>query len=205
MVGLPGEVAGCGWEGSGGERFEAGGVGGGGQDGEPAGGGEEPDGGGDGLLHVVDGAKGDTGEAFCQGFGAGCVNGDIGKMKGADGFAEEGRFLVLGLGEGDGDLRTEDGDGETGEAGAGAEVEEIGNVFRNKAGGEDGFEEVAAEDAFVIADGGEVGAGVPFLQEGEVGGEFYRLLFGDGWGAGLREEIVEAVGWGHRGILVASG
>ena len=38
---------------------------------------------------------------------------------------------------------------------------------------EDGFEEVAGEDAVLVADGGEVGAGVPFLEVGEVSGEFF--------------------------------
>ena len=33
-------------------------------------------------------------------------------------------------------------------------------------GAEDGFEEVAAEDAFFVANGGQVGAGVPLLEEG---------------------------------------
>ena len=38
-------------------------------------------------------------------------------------------------------------------------------------GGEEAFAEVAADDLFGVADGGEVGAGVPFEEEVEVEGE----------------------------------
>jgi len=68
-------------------------------------------------------------------------------------------------------------------------------------GAEDGFEEMTAEDAFFVADGGEVGADVPFLEEGQVGGEFPGGFGGEGWVAGFGEELVEAV-CGHREILV---
>jgi len=108
-------------------------------------------------------------------------------------FAEEGGFLVLGFGEGYGDLGAKEGDGDAGKAGSAAEVEEIGNVFRQELGTKDGFEEVAAEDAFFVPDGGEVGFGVPLLEEGEVGGEFFSEFRGQGWVAGFVEELVEAV------------
>ena len=44
-------------------------------------------------------------------------------------------------------------------------------------GAEDGFEEVAAENTFFVADGGEVGAGVPFLKECEIGCEALVLRY----------------------------
>src|SRR5579862_8960453 len=110
--------AGCEWdvrlpvEGVSGEGLEAGSVGGGGEDGEQASGRQELDGGWDGGLHVVDGAEGDAVVAGFQFFGAGAV--DLGSnfwgldAEGANGFAEEGCFLVLGFGEGDGDFGAED-------------------------------------------------------------------------------------------------
>lgn len=183
------DPVGAGWEGVrglpgergrfSGEALQAGGVVGGGEDGEPAGWGEELDGGRDGFGHIVYGAEGDGVEFPGQGFGAGCVYLGVAQVQSAEGFAEEGGFFVLGFGEGDGYLRMEDGDGEPGEAGAGAEIEKTGNVFSKKAGGEDGLEEVAAQDAFFVADGGEVSAGVPFLEQGEVGREFCGLVFGE--------------------------
>jgi hypothetical protein len=36
---------------------------------------------------------------------------------------------------------------------------------------EEAFAEVAADDVFGVADGGEVGAGVPLEEEVEIGGE----------------------------------
>ncbi len=55
---------------------------------------------------------------------------------------------------------------------------------------------MAAEDAFFVADGGEVGFGVPFLEKVDVGGEFLDQVGSEGWVAGGFEELVEAVG-GH--------
>lgn len=157
---------------------------------------EEGDSDGEGLCHLVDGAEGDAVVAVGEGFRAGGVHLGVREGEGADGFTKEGGFFVLRLGESDGELGAEDGDGQPGEAGAGAEVEEGGDAVGEGAGGEDGLEEVAAEDAFFITDGGEIGAGVPLLEEGEVGGELVQLLGGQRRAAGLFEELVEAVG--HR-------
>ena len=96
-----------------------------------------------------------------EGFGAGGP--DLGgKGECADGLAEEGGFLVLGFGEGDAPGGVEELDGEAGEAGSGAKVEEGGfEGLRGKLeAGEEGFAEVALDDGFRVADGGEVGAGV---------------------------------------------
>ena len=57
-------------------------------------------------------------------------------------------------------------------------------------GAEDGFEEMTAEDAFFVADGGEVGFGVPLLQEGQVGREFICGFVVEAWVAGFGEELV---------------
>ena len=62
---------------------------------------------------------------------------------------------------------------------------------------------MAGEDAVLVADGGEVGTLVPFLEEGEVGGEFFAKFRWERIGAGIYEELVETgsgVG-GHAGIL----
>jgi len=62
---------------------------------------------------------------------------------------------------------------------------------------------MAAEDALFVADGGEVGFGVPLLEEDEVRGEFFSGFGVEGWVAGFGEELVEAVrGFGHSEILV---
>ena len=50
------------------------------------------------------------------------------------------------------------------------------------AGGEEALAEVAADDVFGVADGGEVGAGVPLEEQVEVGGE---LGVEFGWGFSL--------------------
>lgn len=185
--GLPGEGVG-----GFGELLEIGGVGGGGEEGEDAIGLKEIDGDRDGGTHLIDGAEGDAGVTRGEGFGAGCVHLGVGKVQRAECFAEEGSLLVLGLGERDGDLRAEDGDGQAGEAGSRAEVEQGGEAGGQGAGAEDGFEKVAAEDAFFIADGGEVGTCVPPLQKSEIGGELRRCLDVQGCTAGLGEELVEA-------------
>ena len=72
------------------------------------------------------------------------------------------------------DFWPEEGDGEAGEAGPRSEVEQGLDAMGEGAGAEDGLEEVAAEDGLGVADGGEVGAGVPFLEKSEVGFKLCR-------------------------------
>ncbi len=120
VLGDPGEGSG----------FEGGESGFGGEDGQEAVGGQEADGGGDGCDHVVDCSEGNAVEAGFEIFGAGGVDGnpfgEAGRVaggwgclgEGADSFAEEGGFLVLGCGQGDMDLGAEEGDGEAGESSA---------------------------------------------------------------------------------------
>ena len=64
-------------------------------------------------------------------------------------------------------------DGEAGEAGTGTQIKE-GLGGRKMTGGEEGLAEVAADDLFRTADGGEVGAGVPFQEEVEIEGELVQ-------------------------------
>ena len=173
-----------------------------GEDGEPAVWSDQLAGGRDGGGHVVDGAEGYAVEFLLEFFCAGAV--DFGaQAEGADGFAEEGGFLVLGFGEGYGDFRAHEGDGDAGESGAGAEVEQGLNAGGEGDGAEDGLEEVAAENSLFIADGGQVGFRIPFLEEGQVGGELLALRGSEGWVIGLLEEIVQGV-CRHRAILVRS-
>ncbi len=143
-----------------------------GEDDELASGEDSGFGGGESGFHVVDGAEGDGVELAAGGHGFDAAGPDFGlEGEGADGFAEEGGFFVLGFGEGDVDVGAEEGDGEAGKACSGAEVEEGLGVGGEMVGGEEAFAEVAADDLFGVADGGEVGAGVPFEEEVEVGGE----------------------------------
>ena len=80
------------------------------------------DGCGDGLGHVVYGAEGYAIEGGLQGFGAGGVDFCF-QAEGADGFAEEGGFFVLGFGQGYGDFWADEGYGDSWEAGSGAEIQ----------------------------------------------------------------------------------
>jgi hypothetical protein len=125
--------------------------------------------GGYGGGHVVYGAEGDGVElaGFGHGFGSGGPD-FYWKAQGADCLAEKGGLFVLGFGQGDCDFGAQEGDGETGEAGSAAEVEEGGGCRVEVAGGEEALAEVAADDLFGVADGGEVGAGVPLEEEIEV-------------------------------------
>jgi len=107
---------------------------------------------------------------FGHGFGSGGPD-FYWKAKRADCFAEEGGLFVLGFGQGDGDLGAQEGYGESGEASSAAEVEEGGGCWVKVAGGEEALAEVAADYLFGVADGGEVGAGVPLEEEVEVEGE----------------------------------
>ena len=65
----------------------------------------------------------------------------------------------------------------------------------------DGFDEVALEDLILVANGGEVGTSVPFLEEGVVGGEFQFEWREEGWRACVGEVLIEAAKDGHAGIL----
>jgi len=172
-----------------GDLLDSGGFRARGQDREPAVLRDQFDGRGNGGGHVVYGAEGYAVELLLELFCAGTVDFG-GQIQGADGFAEEGGFLILGFGQGDFDFGAREGDGDAGESGAGAEVEQRLNAGWEGAGAEDGFEKMAAKDALFVADGGEVGFGVPFLEEGQIGGELLALRGGQGWVVGLLEEIV---------------
>jgi len=90
-VGVPLDRGGFGKKGLEGWGFLAGG-----EDGQPTIG--EGQGGGESLIHLVDGAEGDAIEPGVEEFGAAAV--DLGcEAQGTDGFPEEGGFLVLGFGE----------------------------------------------------------------------------------------------------------
>jgi hypothetical protein len=106
------------------------------------------------------------------------------KLEGADGFAEEGGFLVLGFGQGYTDFGVEEGYGKAGEACSRAQIEEgvwesLGRAYA--LAGEEAFAEVAADYLLGVADGGEVGAGVPLEEEIQVSGEpgHHILRWGD--------------------------
>jgi len=158
-------------------------LGGGDQEGEASGGGEERGGYGEDVGEAFDGAEGDYVEGGGgEGFGADVLYIDVRQCKGAGEFAEEGGFLLIGFDQGEGDVVGPEFDGDAREAGARAEVcyavvsrwsLVVGKVktFHHRghginlreevASGEEGFAEVAGDDFFWIADGGEVDAGVP--------------------------------------------
>jgi len=76
-------------------------------------------------------------------------------------------------------VRTEKGDGKAGEASSGSKIEEGAGVWVEVTGGEEAFSEVATDDFLGIADGGEVGAGVPLEEEIEVSGELRKEIGGN--------------------------
>ena len=106
-----------------------------------------------------------------HGFDASGPDLDVREVEGANGLAKEGGLFVLGFGEGDLDLGAEKGDGKAGKAGSGAEIEEGVRGRPMCCGSEEALAEVAADDLLGVADGGEVGTGVPLEQKVEVGGE----------------------------------
>jgi hypothetical protein len=143
----------------------------GGEKGEVAGRVNACDGCGKCGLNVVNGTHGDNIEAFGRRHGFDAVGPNFGgEMESANGFAEEGDFLVLGFGEGDAEFGAEEGDGKAGEAGSGAEVEEC-LCGGEMSCGKEAFAEMTSNDLFGVADGGEVGAGVPLEKKVEVGRE----------------------------------
>ncbi len=192
------EVVGRGWRGGFGEGDQ------------PAEGGDSPAGGCEGDLHVVYRAEGDGGEGLAGGhvlYAAG-PDGRVGQVEAADGLAEEACLLALGLGERDVQVWEQELDGQAGEAGSGAEVEKTGRreegrgkrkVRSELEGAEEALAEVALDDALGVADGGEVGAGVPAEEEVEVGGELREERCG-GWGiAQVGGEEGGDAGFGERG------
>ena len=60
-------------------------------------------------------------------------------------------------------------------------------------GAEDGFQEVATQDRFGIADRGEIGALIPSQEEFEVGGELVGYGLSERGEVGYVEEIFEVL------------
>jgi hypothetical protein len=197
------EDAGLGvWERDGGAGCEGEGLREGGEDGELASRADVGERGGDCCVHVVDGAEDDDVELAAERHGFYAGGPDFGlQAEGTDDFAEEGGLFVLGFGEGDGELGVEELDGESGESGTGAEVEE-GRGGSDVLGSEEAFAEVAADDLFGVADGGEVGAGVPLEEEVEISGELGEEGFGQTWGVGGEEGSDFGFGEGGHGCGV---
>jgi hypothetical protein len=125
-----------------------------------------------GNGHIVYCAEGNGMKlkGFGHGFGAGGPDFCL-EAEGADCFAKEGGLFVLGFGQSYGDFGAQEGDGYAGETCSAAEVEEGGGLWMEVAGGEEALTEVAADYFFGVADGGEVGAGVPLEEEIKVVGE----------------------------------
>lgn len=129
-------------------------------------------------FDVVDGAQGDGVELAGGGHILDAALPDFGgEVERTDGFTKEGGLFVLGFGEGDGNLRPKEGNREAGKAGSRAEVQEGLGVGGQMAGGEETFSKVPADDLFRIADGGEIGPGVPPEEQVEVGGEPEHQVF----------------------------
>ncbi len=162
-------------------------LGGADQEGEAAGRGDQGSGSGQDLVEAFDGAESHGVEFGSKGFGAGVLYIDVRQCKCARDFAEEGCFLVVGFDQGERDLWLPEFDGKAGEPWAGAYVGDTNtntntntnsnsntNSFHHRghrghggrsgeqvAGGEKALAEMADDDLFGVADGGEVDAGIP--------------------------------------------
>jgi hypothetical protein len=94
---------------------------------QPAAGSDAQAGGGEGLLHAVDGAQGHGGEEAAGRQRLHAVGPDLGcEAQRADGLAEEAGLLALGLGQRDAECGEQKLDGQAGKASAGAEVQQRG-------------------------------------------------------------------------------
>ncbi len=160
------------------------------QEGEDASWRNEPGGHRESGAEALDRAESDDGSLAWKIFRASGEYIDIHQCKCADHFAQERGFLLVGFNERDMQIRSPDFDGEAGEAGAGAKVDEVasprppmlgqnGILIRRAgrglagaeprphtgreeaAGGKQGFAEVASDNFFGGADGGEVDARIP--------------------------------------------
>jgi hypothetical protein len=168
-------------------------LGGADQEGQAAGWGDERCGSGQDLIEALDCAESDNVKRVGDGFGTRVLYIDVRQCKGARDFAKECDFLVVGFDQGERDLRRPEFYRETGESGAGTY---IGNGFHHRghwghrgrareqiAGGQEAFAEVAGDDFFGVADGGEVDAGVPAEEYIDV--RRYMLKLGGGQDSGF--------------------
>lgn len=128
-----------------------------------------------GGVHIVDGAEDHDIEAAVRRHLFDTFGPNFGfEAERSDGFAEEGSLFTLRLGQGHLKLGEEQLDGQAGETGAGAEVQKSGRRRQQRREvdtGEEAFAEVAADDLFGVADGREIGAGVPAEKEVKVSAE----------------------------------
>jgi hypothetical protein len=151
-------------------------LGGADQEGEAAAGGDQGGGAGEDGFEAFDGAEGDYVEGGAEGFGACALYIDVRQCKSAGDFAQEGGLLVIGLDQSEGDVGSPEFEREAGESGAGAHIGYTGRVHsfhhrghsggrgragKQVAGGEQALAEVAGDDVFGVADGGQIDAGVP--------------------------------------------
>ena len=147
----------------------------------------EPTSNGEGGVEAFDGAHGDgAGGGTGISFGTASHYIDVSQGNGAANFAKESGFLLIGFDKSDVKVRSPQLDGNPWEAGTRAEVEQAGKIccfldprFRKRGetwgtrvgarvlwgeemeGGEKGFAEMAGDNFFRIADGGEIDARVP--------------------------------------------
>jgi len=137
-------------------------------------------------VEAFDSAHGDGAGGTGISFGTASHYIDVSQCSGAANFAQESGFLLIGFNKSDVKVRSPQLDGKSREAGTRAEVEQAGKIcgavnprFRKRgetwgtrvgarvlwgeemAGGEKGFAEMAGDNFFRIADGGEIDARVP--------------------------------------------
>lgn len=129
------------------------------------------------LVEALDGTQGhEGGGGGREVFGAAGEYIDVRQCKCADGFAQEGYFLVVRFDQGDLRLGRPDFQGQAGEAGTGADIDcqrsrggwerfvRGRRTGKQLASGEEGLPEMPGDDFFRGADGGEIDSGIPAEQ-----------------------------------------
>ena len=142
---------------------------------QAAGGGDQSGRYGEHGFEALDGAERNYVEAIAREvLGALVLYIDVRQSKGTRDFAEEGGFLMVGLDQGEREVRSPELDGNAWESGAGTYVGDRFKGFYHRgrrghrgrlgdevASGEKALAEVAGDDGFGVADGGQVDAGIP--------------------------------------------
>jgi hypothetical protein len=141
---------------------------------------------------VIDCAQGHTIEGRGEGFRATRVH--LGWNAGdADGFLEECGFLAPRLGKRHSDFGSANGNGNSWKACSGAVVEEGPDPNGERLCAGNGFDEVALKDSLGVANGGEIGAGVPALEQSEKIYKLFIFFYLKRCHARSREQLGEAL------------
>ena len=168
------------------------------ENGEAAAGGDEPGGGEESVVELLDGTHGDQAGALRERLGAGVEDGKAGELKGSSDLAEEGCFLAVALDERELKAGSPVLHRQAGKAGATAEIEDflLRVAGEELAGGEERLAEMTEHHLLGCAQGGEIHALIPADEQIEMdadGGEQGVIEFGGG--DKRREQVAQGRGF----------